>query len=80
MDLQELDLRKVHFTSTNVLDEYLQHIVANYGTRRGCTVYLDTEPSDIGWAAINTILGESEWNSPTPWRFIINGITYTYTS
>lgn len=80
MDLQELDLRKVHFTSTNVLDEYLQHVVTNYGTRRGCTVYLDTEPSDRGWAAINTILGESEWNNPTPWRFIINGITYTYTS
>lgn len=79
MELQELDLRKVHFTSISVLDEYLQYIVDNYGTRRGCTVYLDTEPSEAGWAAINTILGESEWNSSIRWKFIINEITYTST-
>ena len=79
MELQELDLRKVHFTSISVLDEYLQYIVDNYGTRRGCTVYLDTEPSEAGWTAINTILGESEWNSSIRWKFIINEITYTST-
>lgn len=78
MDLQELNLLKVRFTDVSVLDEYLQYLVTNYGTRRGCTVYLDTKPSETGMAAINTILGEKEWNYPIPWKFIINGETYTY--
>lgn len=76
--LQELDLRQVLFTKSSVLDDYLQYIVNNYGTRRGCTVYLDTMPSATGMAAINTILGEEEWNCSYPWKFIINGETYTY--
>lgn len=80
MDLQELDLTQVRFKDIEVLDEYLQYIANNYGTRRGCTVYLDTEPSDTGMAAINTIIGEEEWNTPTPWKFIINGKTYTYSA
>lgn len=77
-ELQELNLTQARYTSVDVLDEYLQYIVDNYGTRRGCTVYLDTMPSATGILAINTILGEEEWNSPTPWKFIINGETYTY--
>lgn len=80
MDLQELDLLQVRYVDVSVLDEYLQYVVANYGTRRGCTVYLDTMPSEAGMAAINTILGEKEWNYPTPWKFIINGKTYTYSA
>lgn len=79
MDLQELNLLYVKFTNVSVIDEYLKHIAEHYGTRRACTVYLDTEPSEIGWNAINTIIGEQEWNYPLKWKFIINGITYTYT-
>lgn len=78
MDLQELNLLNVRFASVDVLDEYLQYIVTNYGTRGGCTIYLDTMPSETGMAAINTILKEEEWNMPTPWRFIINNEIYTY--
>lgn len=77
MNLQELDLRKVKFSDVSVLDEYLQYIVDHYGTRRNCTVYLDTEPSESGYAAINTILGEEEWNTTGNWQFIINGTEYT---
>ena len=80
MDLQELNLTDVHFTSVDVLDKYLQHIVANYGTRRGCTVRLTTEPSETGWNAIRKILGEAEWNTPVSWKFIINGVTHTYSA
>ena len=78
--LQELNLLQVKFLKVSVLDEYLQYIVANYGTRGGCTVYLDTEPSEAGMEAINTILKEEEWNTPTPWKFIINDKTYTYSA
>ena len=42
MSLQELNLLQVQFTSQDVLDDYLEYIVNNYGTRRNCTVYLDT--------------------------------------
>lgn len=79
-NLQELNLTDVRYVNKNVLDEYLQYIVANYGTRRGCTVHLTTEPSAAGWEAIRTILSEPEWNTPSPWKFIINGVTYTYTA
>lgn len=77
MNLQELDLRKVKFTDVSVLDEYLQYIVANYGTRRNCTVYLDAEPSEVGYEAIDTILNEEAWNAAGEWQFIINGTKYT---
>lgn len=79
MDLQELNLLNVKFTDISVLDNYLQAIVSNYGTRRACTVYLNTEPSEEGWKAINTIIGEKEWNYPLQWKFVINDIIYTYT-
>lgn len=80
MELQELNLSKVRFADVSVIDKYLEYIVANYGTRRGCTVYLDTKPSAAGIAAINAILGEEEWNTPIPWKFIINDETYTYSA
>lgn len=77
MSLQELNLLQVQFTSQDVLDDYLEYIVNNYGTRRNCTVYLDTEPSERGMAAINTIINEESWNASGKWKFIINDITYT---
>lgn len=76
--LQELDLRNVHFSDVSVLDDYLVDLNENYGTRGGCVVRLDTEPTQRGWGAINTILGDVERNTPTPWKFIINQETYTY--
>lgn len=77
MSLQELNLKHVKFTDVSVLDEYLQYIVANYGSRRDCTVYLTTEPSSIGMDAINTIINESSWNESGKWKFIINDQIYT---
>ena len=77
MRLQELNLRYVKFTDVSVLDEYLQYIVDNYGTRRDCTVYLTTEPSAAGMAAIETIINEPAWNESGHWQFIINDQTYT---
>lgn len=78
MNLEELDLRNASFNSASVIDAYLLHVLKNYGTRMACTVLLDTAPSEIGWAAIGKILEEDEWNSPTPWKFIIKGTEYTY--
>lgn len=72
MNLQTLNLMQARFTSVDVLDKYLAYIVANYGTRGGCTVYLDTKPSEVGMKAIETILGEEEWNTPTPWKFVFS--------
>lgn len=77
MYLQELNLLNVHFTSVSVLDEYLNYIFQCYGDRQGCTVYLDTAPSEDGIAIIAAILAEPEWNDPIPWKFIINGETFT---
>lgn len=79
MSLQTLDLRGVRFTSIAVLDNYLVHIAENYGNRRNCTVYLDTEPTEKGMAAIQTITNEPEWNEAGEWRFIINDIVYAQT-
>lgn len=77
MSLQELNLKHVNFTDVSVLDEYLQYIVANYGSRRDCTVHLTTEPSSVGMDAINTIINESSWNESGKWKFIINNQIYT---
>lgn len=77
MSLQELNLLQVQFTSQAVLDDYLEYIANNYGSRRDCTVYLDTEPSERGMAAINKIINEESWNDSGKWKFIINDITYT---
>lgn len=84
MDLQELDLTDVEYVTDNVLDDYLEYIVANYEVypssgkkdRRPCTVYLTTEPSARGYAAIDTILNESEWNVSDTWKFYINNELY----
>lgn len=78
MSLQSLDLRGARFASVDVLDDYLEHLVANHGTRRGCTVYLSSQPTERGMAAINTLISSDEWNSQHPWAFIINDTIYTY--
>lgn len=77
MNLQILDLRGVTFVRTEVIDTYLQYLVNNYGSRRNCTVYLTTEPSDKGMKAIETILGEDAWNEAGNWKFYINDKVYT---
>ena len=77
MSLQILDLRNVYFTNVDVLDEYLQYVVQNYGSRRNCTVYLTTEPTEKGMDAINTIIGEKSWNEAGNWIFDINDKIYT---
>lgn len=77
MSLQILDLRNVIFADVSVLDDYLQYIVENYGSRRNCTVYLTTEPSETGMNAIETILGEDAWNEAGNWVFNINDKIYT---
>jgi hypothetical protein len=77
MSLQELNLLKVKFTDVSVLDDYLQYIVDNYESRRNCTVYLDTEPTERGMLAIQTIINEPDWNKAGKWKFIINENIYT---
>lgn len=77
MSLQILDLRNVTFADVSVLDDYLQYIVGNYGSRRNCTVYLSSEPTEKGMAAIETILGEDAWNEAGNWVFNINDKIYT---
>lgn len=80
MSLQELDLRGVYYMSDDILDEYLEYIVANYGSRRSCTVRLTTEPSERSYTAINTILNEPEWNVAGEWKFYINNQLYQPTN
>jgi hypothetical protein len=77
MSLQELNLLQVQFSDVSVLDNYLVNIVENYGSRRDCTVYLDTEPTEVGMAAIQTIINEPAWNESGKWKFVINDIVYT---
>lgn len=77
MNLQILDLRNVTFADISVLDDYLQYIVENYGSRRNCTVYLSSEPTEKGMTAIETILGEDAWNEAGNWVFNINDKIYT---
>lgn len=76
MDLQELDLSDVYYMNDDVLDDYLEYIVSHYEDRRPCTVYLTTEPSARGYAAIDTILNEPEWNVSDTWKFYINNQLY----
>ena len=78
MYLQELNLTQVLFTDSDVVSKYLNYVIQHYGTRRGCTVHLDSV-SDAELEAIYKIVGEEEWNTHTAWRFLINGedvITY----
>lgn len=76
LSLQELDLRFCAFPSIEVVDDYLEGLVENYGSRRPCTVYLSVSPSERGMAAIQTIINEPSWNSTGKWTFVINDTTY----
>lgn len=76
MSLQELDLTDVHYMSDDVLDNYLEYIVAHYEDRRPCTVYLTSDPSERGYKAIDIILNEEEWNISDSWKFYINNQLY----
>ena len=76
MSLQELDLSGVHYTNGNVLDDYLEYVVAHYNDRRPCTVHLTSAPSARGYTAIDTILNEPEWNVSDTWKFYINNQLY----
>ncbi len=77
MSLSQLNLLGVRFQSVDILDDYLVNIVENHQNRRACEVWLDTEPTERGMQAIETIIGEPEWNTPTKWVFHINDKTYT---
>lgn len=76
MSLQELDLTDVRFLHDNTVDDYLEYIVAHHADRRPCTIWLTTEPSERGYAAINIILNEPEWNISDTWKFYINNQLY----
>lgn len=76
LHLQELDLTDVRYLNDDVLDDYLEYIVAHHDDRRPCTVYLTSEPSERGYAAIETILNEPEWNISDTWKFYINNQLY----
>lgn len=80
--LMHLNLLGAEFQDISVLDDYLEYLAGSktHGTRRPCTVLLDTEPSERGMKAIETILGEPEWNQASfasSWVFNINGQIYT---
>lgn len=77
MSLSQLNLLGVRFKSVDVLDNYLVNIVENHQNRRACEVWLDTVPTDSGMQAIQTIIGEAEWNTPNKWVFHINNQIYT---
>jgi hypothetical protein len=75
MNLQELDLRGATYT-TDVIDDYLELIVADYGERYGCCIRMDSMPGERGLEAIQTILNEPEWNNIRQWEFYINNELY----
>lgn len=76
MHLQELNLLQVQYTNIDVLDDYLEGLVTYHNDRRNCVVYLDTEPSERGMSAIQTIINEPAWNMAGKWKFIINDKVY----
>lgn len=78
LHLQTLDLRNVEFDNQSVLDDYLVYIAdgKHYDDRRPCDLFLSQEPGTRGYEAMNTILGEKEWNQSGNWHFIINEQIY----
>lgn len=78
MSLQTLNLTGVKYVPETVLDEYLVGLL-NSGSRRGCTVYLTSQPTKIGMDVIKQIISEPEWNTAGKWLFNINGTIYTAT-
>lgn len=79
MSLSELNLKGVKFSKPSVINDYLIYIRNNYGQRRACKVYLDDTPSAEAMQAIQTIIGEEEWNTPEKWEFHIGDTIYKAT-
>ena len=77
MDLQTLDIREA-LIGSETIDAYLVYVVANYGTRRPCKVWMTTPPTEVGMSAIETIINEDEWNQSADWEFNINGTIYKH--
>lgn len=77
MKLSQLNLTGVKFQSVDVLDDYLENLVSNHQNRRACEVWLDTQPTERGMQAIETIINEPQWNTPEAWVFHINDTIYT---
>lgn len=90
--LMRLDLRDA-VVKPSVLDEYLMGLVALYGQRRNCEVWLSMHPGGIyreperdvngrylprsGMEAIWVVLHEPAWNEGGAWKFFINDEIYT---
>lgn len=77
MKLSQLNLTGVKFQSVDVLDDYLENLVTNHQNRRACEVWIDTQPTERGMQAIETIINEPQWNTPETWVFHINDTIYT---
>lgn len=92
LKLMRLDLTGASIKAP-VLDEYLMKLVAVYGQRRNCVMYLPVCPNGIygeperdengryrvttGMEAIWVIIHEPAWNEGGFWKFIINDQIYT---
>lgn len=90
-DLMTLNLSSC-VISQNAVDEYLKQLIKQYGTRRNCTVTLNTAPTGVyqepvrdldlnyvissGMEAIWVIVHELAWNEGGKWKFIINDTIY----
>lgn len=76
MWLRELDIRDSEIDS-GVIDKYLVDIVLNYGDRPPCEMRMSVAPTEVGMAAIRSIINNDAWNHDGAWRFDINGTIYT---
>ena len=91
--LRSFDMRSARMRSA-AADEYLLSLVAHYGLRRSCEVWLPVTPGGeyreparhdgasytpaSGMEALWVLLHEEAWNEATPWIFHIEDKTYTY--
>lgn len=80
LQLQRLDLTNSQFANEDVLDDYLEYIVAHHQDRRPCTILITEPPGKRGYAAIDAILNEPEWNLSGTWKFYINNQLYQPTN
>ncbi len=92
-ELMELNLTD-HIYTQPTIDSYLMALVSNYGSRRNCTITMESEPSGVyqepqrdednrysitsGMEAIWVITNEPAWNEAGIWKFTINETTYQY--
>lgn len=80
-------------TNTTVFESYLKDLVANYGSRRGCTVIIKPQLSgaykepdrdsnskyviNSAMEAVWVLVNEPEWQEAGFWKIIINNQIYT---